>query len=216
MSSRPGSAAAIGLCVAALFTWGPGSAGAVVVGKLHLRGAIALTAASTDFLPSGGGTGSFLVDPYAPNSGTFAGAGGSPGTLQDFTTATAPVGGAFALPNFLIVAALPSVSLTLTGVAPGVFPAGSCGAAPAAGQRCTPAGSAFNFVNTSATSSAVSFTLSGTAIDATGTPSQFRATLTTQFTGMTYQQVLAAWTGGTPVAAAFSMDVEALVEATPP
>jgi uncharacterized repeat protein (TIGR01451 family) len=179
---------------------------AAVFGTLNLTGSVTFSATSTDFLAAAPGPGTVLAETFAPQTGTFAGVGGTTGSLFDYTTATAPVGVPIALSPFLALAPLPAILFDLTFVQPGVFGAADCGAPAAAGQSCTPPGTAFNFVNTSATSSVLSFTWAGTVDDGSADPaSPFVATVTTQFTGMSYQQVLATLFGaGGVVSGAFS------------
>ncbi len=183
----------------------------VATGQFSIRGSVIITATSTDFHPAGTGTGTFLVEALAPPSGSFAVLGNTTGLVADFTMATAPVGAPFTLNNFIVFAAAPTLQLHLTFINPGVFSSAQCGLAAAAGQTCTPAGSAFNLVNTTATSSVLSFTMAGTATDGTLPTSTFQGTLTTQFTGMSFQQVLATLAGGGSVSGAYSADFLASV-----
>jgi hypothetical protein len=179
----------------------PGAQAVPVLGTLNITGSLAISNAGVDFLPTGGGTGNFAVDPFT-QSGSFAPLAGTAGTALDITFAAQPVGVAFSLPNWLTFAASPTTSFTLQFIAPGVSGAGSCGLAPAAGQICTPAGSAYNFANLPGGSS-VSFEVAGEAIDGLdSTP--FTGVITAQFAGQSFQSVLATLAGGGSAAASFS------------
>src|SRR5262249_10150282 len=96
-----------------------------------------------------------------PTSGTFLPLVGTTGVMRDLNLAFQPVGAAFPLagPNtllpgegivlasFISFDANPDIVFDLNFIAPGSFTAGSCLAAPAPGQTCTPLGSPFSFTN---------------------------------------------------------------------
>jgi hypothetical protein len=177
-----------------------------IVGRLSIRGTVTLAATTIDFLPVGTGTGAFLIDP-STQSGSFLPFPGGAGAVKDLSSVAQPVGVPFLLVNFLVIAADPGTAINLTFINPGVFPSASCGLAAAVGQTCTPAGSPFNFVNTAAGGSVVSFTMLGTVVNGADTTA-FVGTLTTQFSDMTYQAVLATIAGGGSVSAAYSADFD--------
>jgi uncharacterized repeat protein (TIGR01451 family) len=188
------------LCLFAAFG---APAHAAAFGTFNLTGSVSLSATTTDFLPAGPASGAVFAETFAPQSGSFAGIGGTTGLIFDYTSATVPVGAAVAVTPFLALAPLPGIAFELTFLQPGVLGAAECFSPPAAGQGCTPPGSAFNFANSSATSSMLSFTWEGEAHDGLDT-STFVATVTTQFTGLNYQQVLAAFAAGSAVSGTFS------------
>jgi hypothetical protein len=133
----------------------------------------------------------------AGGSGTFAGVTGNLNTIQSLDSTHEPVGVMVSLTNWLtfnppVTAGHGPMSLTLTEVFPGSFTSAQCGLAPAAGQICTPPGSAFNLVNFSDTTSSVSFEVTGNAVDSkTGDTTPFVGIFSSQFT-VPYQTLLAA------------------------
>jgi hypothetical protein len=187
----------------AVLTVFPAFAGApTITGKLSIRGTLRLTGSAptiVDFLPAGGGSGTFLVDPFT-QTGSFVPFAGTTGSVKDLSSAS----GSVTLTNFLTLAANPSTSFTLTSVDAGIFGAAPCAAPPATGQTCTLPGNAFNLMNTGV-GSTLSFTLRGNALNGPST-SPFVGTVTTQFSGLPYQSVLATLATGGSVDAAYSAD----------
>jgi hypothetical protein len=117
-------------------------------------------------------------------------------TVQSLNAGSEPIGVVVSLPNWLVFTPANGTTLTLTEILPGTFSSTACLDAPAAGQICSPAGSAFNLSNTDATDSAASFVIIGTATD--GNPaddSPFRAIFSAQF-GVPYQSLLTALSSG--------------------
>jgi hypothetical protein len=149
-----------------------------------------------DVDPLGNGKGLFDIIP--PVSGSFVGMSGTVATIQDLNAATVPAGTTVSFP-FITFAAQPTWSITLTQLLPGIHSSASCGMPAAGGQTCTPfAGSPFNLTNNTATSSTVSFTFLGTAVDS-ATPtliSNVQGIFTSQFSDMNFQQLLAIVSGG--------------------
>jgi uncharacterized repeat protein (TIGR01451 family) len=129
------------------------------------------------------------------------------GTVTDLSS----LAGAINLPNALTFSASPTTSFTLTSVDPGIFAAAACVAAPAAGQKCTLPNDAFNLMNTEA-GSTLSFTVRGNALDGLDT-SPFVGTFTTQFSGLSYQDVIAILQTTDSVSAAFSADFQVVPDA---
>ncbi len=133
----------------------------------------------------------------AAGSGSFAGVSGNLNLIQSLNQVLEPTGTMVAIPNWMVFnppvsAGHGPISLVLTEVLPGSFSAGQCGQAAAAGQICTPAGSAFNFTNQTANSSTACFEIAGYAVDKkTGNKTPLVAIFTSQFT-ISYQAVLAA------------------------
>jgi len=140
-----------------------------------------------------GGTGSFS---------SINAAYGSASTILSLNSGSEPLNTPVNVPNFVVLnptVGAPNIAISLTQVLGGSFlgnPLNCPMGAAAAGQICSPAGSAFELVNSSATTSSATFTLDITASDgiaadnAAGT-----AVFTAQF-GVPYQTVLAALTGG--------------------
>lgn len=181
---------------------------AIITGELNIIGGVRVDSDEIDFLPLGGGSGSIVLDPFT-QEGSFVPYAGTDADIADLENASAPVGVPFSLPDFLTLTAWPGFTMTLEYIAPGVFPAATCAAPPAAGQVCTPsvpgALSPFNLSNVTADSSTVSFNVRGTATDGSGDPvSFFTGTFTTQFSDQSYQEVLAIINGGGSVDASFS------------
>lgn len=183
-----------------------------ISGELDITGDVAVGATTIDWLPVGGGTGTFTVT--ASSTGTFSGLAGSTGTAKDLDVTAQPVGVPISLPNFLVLPG--GISFELTMIDPGVFGSTDCTAAPAPGQNCTPLfpppQSPFNLTNT-AIGSTASFTVRGIATMAGEPPSTVLGIYTTQFTGRSYQTMLATIAGGGTVKASYSANF--LVEQVP-
>jgi len=178
-----------------------GSSGATVTGNLNGAGSLVLTSAAVTF---NNAQGVFGIDISSTSS--FAPLAGTTATLQSLTLAADPPGVPVSVANFMTFAASPAASLTLTLLRPGVFSSAACGAAPAAGQTCTLAGSPFNFTNLTTTSSMVSFAIKGTIADGSPPISDIEGVFTAQFDS-NYQTVLATiGTGqiGTTYSASFT------------
>jgi hypothetical protein len=146
---------------------------------------------------SSGGAGVFDVG--STSTGAFSALGGTTGMFQNLSTGPGQVGTPVSVPNFLTIPSLPQAEFTLTLVSPGIFGSAQCALAPAVGQGCTLPGSPLNWVNTPI-ATVVSFSASGTVLNtSTGEQSTFSGTFATQFTGQSFQQVLAQVdAGGVP------------------
>jgi hypothetical protein len=180
----------LGALAIALLSGGAAPSGAVPSGEFNVVGTLELSTTGVEWLLAGQG----LVS--LPSSGSFVGLQGTAATLTDLTFASPPPG------VFLSFAAAPTLSLSVLSVPGGVFSSAACGAAPAAGQTCTPTGSPLSFVNFNAggrLSSLVSFVVEGTATDASGS-APITGIFTAQFAGLSYQSVLAALATGSIVA----------------
>ncbi len=162
---------------------------------------LALSLTGIDFLPSGPPTGTVVVGPFS--SGSFAGLGGTQGTAKDLLFASQPVGVPISLTNFLTLAARPDISLELSFIFAGVGGTGSCGAVPAPGQTCTPAGSALDLVNLAGGTSVASFVVDATGRDAGSGQTLMDGTFTFPLT-VPYQAFLAQLGTGENVAGSFS------------
>lgn len=193
------------LLVGALTVSSMPAAATIITGELNIIGGVRVDADDIDFLPLGGGTGVFLADPFT-QEGSFVPYAGTTGVVKDLNPGNSAVGIPFTLADFITLDAWPGFTMTLELIRPGVFSSANCGAAPAAGQTCTPfAGSPFNLNNLTAGSSAASFSVAGVATDGSGDPvSRFTGTFTTQFSDQSFQDVLAIINGGGSVDAAFS------------
>ncbi|MES2523471.1 MAG: PEP-CTERM sorting domain-containing protein [Gemmatimonadota bacterium] len=134
------------------------------------------------------------------NTGSFAGITfGQQGTISDFTAGTGAVGGT-------PLATFGGYTFNITNILPGTFTVAQCAAPAMAGQTCTPPQlpgstiSPFNLVNQTSTSSTASFQLSGVVTQtATNATANYNGLFTAQFIGpnsLSYQQVLAALSGG--------------------
>ena len=137
------------------------------------------------------GTGNITL---AGGAGTFSAVAGSLNLITSLNSAGQPIGTTVSLPNWLVFnppVGSPPVSLTLTSVLAGSFSSAQCGLAAAAGQTCTPTGSAFNLVNQTASTSSATFQINGNAVDGAGGSSPYNIIFSSQFT-VPYQTLLAA------------------------
>jgi len=177
---------------------GSASVGAVVLqflcGFASTPGANPCPANSGNFITSATSTGSFT--PYVND----------PGFIQNISQVAQPINTPFLLSNFITFSPIlltPDIALDLTFLYAGDFSDAQCGLAAAPGQICTPlipglvspnnpsGKSAFDLVNTSASSSTASFSVSGIARRlSTGEQSAFNGVFSAQFSNLTYQQLL--------------------------
>ena len=160
-------------------------------GTLDITGSVRVTPTSLDFLPPlGGGAGSVIVGPTG--TGFFAGASNTSGQILDI-----PYAAGGAQPGFLTLAAFPGLVFDLTSFEAGAFKSTRCGASrPAAGQTCTPAGTALSLVNTSDHSCAVFISLRGDFRSVTGEVTPYAGVITFQFADRNFQQLLAGFAAG--------------------
>jgi hypothetical protein len=128
---------------------------------------------------------------FVSANGSFAGLGGTTGTIADVNSTDQPVNAPFTLQNFLTFDAQPNWNLTLGFITPGAGTAAGCTDAP--GAVCTPfAGSPFTIVNLVGGGSSVALAVRGTVSDGSGDPaSNFVGTFTTQFSDMTADELIA-------------------------
>lgn len=180
-----------------------GSHAAPVTGELQLAGVFNLSSAGLDFSPTGGGTGSFFV---LAGTGTFASLVGTMGTVLD----VAP--GVAVNSNLLSFAAAPGVHFDSTALLPASFDSALCFSPAAAGQTCSPPGSAVNLVNLSANASTLSIAGTGVFVSALGETTPYVGVLTTQFANLSYQQLLATVAGGGTVTASYSVTLAPVPE----
>jgi hypothetical protein len=130
---------------------------------------------------------------FLTGTGTFAGIGGTFGTIQDIVGIVP--GTDVMVTDFIVAEARPELDFTLTQVAPGVFGSGQCFAPPAAGQTCTPpvpVGSPFNLINDSASSFGVTMRVLGYVTNDLGEVSTFTGNFSSQRTDIPYQAALGA------------------------
>ena len=140
-----------------------------------------------------------------PLNGNFVGLTGTFGSILDLNRATSPVGAAINIPSFLTFNAVPIIRFDLTQVVPGVFTQALLFAAPAAGQTATPVGSHYNLINTSATSSILSFSVTANAVNvSTNEITPYNGIFTAQFSDRSYQNVMATIGENGTVASTFS------------
>ena|SRR5687767_8099538 len=153
-------------------------------------------------------------------AGSFAGVTGDLNTIDSLNSSIAPIGVTVNIPNwmeFIPAVGSPPISLTLTQVLPGSFSSAQCFSAPAAGQTCTPVGSAFNLVNQTSTTSSATFAVIGNAVNGVaGDTSPFTAIFTSQF-NVPFQTLLTSLfannnTGTYSSSYSLSVDAEAIPE----
>jgi hypothetical protein len=193
------------LTVAALCVAPVTSHAAIILGTLNIDGAVRVDLDDIDFLPIATGTGTFSVSAAGTLTGSFVPLALTSGTSIDLNSAVHPVGVALSLPNFMVFASAPGLHFDTAFINPGVFSSAACGLPAAPGQVCTPfPTSPFNLSNTSSGSTA-SFAMSGTVSDGSASPaSNFTGIFTTQFSGQSYQDVLAIILGGASVTNSYS------------
>lgn len=165
------------------------------IGTLNITGAVSVTPTSLDFQPPPGPFPAVVT--VGPGStGVFAAA--PPGT-QGVILDTSYIAGAAATaqPGFLTLALFPGMAFDLTALEAGAFKSTRCGASrPAAGQTCTPAGTALSLLNTSDHSCSVSISLRGNFRSVTGEEAPYAGVLTFQFADRNFQQLLAEVAAG--------------------
>lgn len=157
------------------------------------------------FYPLGGPSGKFSVQP--PDTGAFAGLGGSSGAILDLNTATEPINTPLNIPDFMTFAGAPNLSFTLTELLGGSSPACAIPPSlPAPGQACSPTGTPYNLTNFTANSSTASFAVDGFVIDSNNPSVQtaFSGVFSTPFVNESFQQVLEAVLSGGKVDATYS------------
>jgi len=201
--------------VAGVLGVSPSAQATTISGVFNFTGSVRVTAAGViDFLDDPTATpptNGFRVVP--PETGTFTSTTGTTGTIQDLNAMVEPPGQTLNVPNFITLTALPQLNFTLTMIDPGVYSSAACGAPAAPGQTCTPpnplpgVSSPFNLANTSVGSTA-SFSIRGSVTDPAGPPSAYTGLFTTQFIGMSYQDVLATLGSQGFVEASYSATVQ--------
>ena len=162
----------------------------------------------------GSGTGDL-----APYGGDILG-----GTMSTLSSATNPVGVTLATPSLFVSFATPSPGVTdiqffMQTVFAGVGGIATCTSAPAPGQTCTPAGSAFTFLNGAGGNSSGTITAQGFARHVSDGPGFAAATplqmiFTLQFS-QPYQTVLANFASAGSFTSTYSANFSTPTAAVP-
>jgi hypothetical protein len=184
-----------------------------VTGTLNLGGGVDVeldgTVSTIDFDPEDTGEGNFIVFPNS--DGDFAGLLATPGDILDLNDTDHPTGDVLNV-EFLSFAAAPDIQFNLISILPGEFGNTDCGAAPAAGQICTPGSpsggmSPFEFVNLSPTSSVVSFQVQAEAVRiSTGEITPYTGSFSATFNDQNFQSVLQSFFETGEVATGFDAE----------
>lgn len=132
---------------------------------------------------------------------------GTTGTIQDILVGT----GAFNVPNFIQIG---GYTFGLDFVAPGSFDLASCLAPAAAGQTCSPPNTPFNLANlsngTGGLNSSAAFSVSGTVTTPGSGTYNYSGIFTSQFTGMSYQDLIAQIDGGSTIPVSYSLNIQSV------
>jgi hypothetical protein len=145
--------------------------------------------AATGNITLSGGTGSFS---------SITASFGDLSTILSLSSTAEPVGTPVSVANWLVfdpTVGTPPIMITLTEVTPGSFGTTDCSLGAAAGQTCTPTGSAFNLQNQTATTSSATTTFDIKATDSAGDVALGTATFSNSFS-VPYQTLLAALSTG--------------------
>jgi hypothetical protein len=139
----------------------------------------------------------------------------APGTVGIVQTIT--VGeGVFNVPNFIQIA---GYNFSLDFVAPGTFSPAQCFVPAAPGQTCSPPGTPFNLSNLSNGSGGINtsaaFNVSGTVTTPSSAQYAYDGIFTSQFTGVSYQTLIAAINAGQAVPVSYSLNVIATTSSVP-
>lgn len=178
----------------------------IVLGVFNGAGSVGLTASPS--LPNVGLSFTSPLIALPPLDGIFAGiAPGTTGTTQSVTIGS----GAYAIANFITIA---GYTFRLTEVAAGSFSSASCFAPAAAGQTCSLAGSGMNYSNVAdgfgGVNSTLAFSFGGLVTAPSALSYNYTGTFTAQFTGMSYQQLLASLSAGQTTSTSYSLNIRAL------
>jgi len=148
-------------------------------------------------------------------NGIFGGiAPGTTGTIQNIAVGT----GAYNVPDFITI---DGFSFSLNFVVPGDFnDGGACLFVPAAaGQTCTPPNTPFNLQNVSngkgGLNTSASFSVNGFVTNPDGDSFAYNGIFTSQFTGQSYQQLVAQIDQGSTIPVSYSLTIDATSLATP-
>ena len=179
-----------------------------ISGTVNSTGVATVNLTSINFLSGTFVPNLFLVS--VPVSNSFTGLAGTTGTISNLTnnitnTGPQPVGVSFADPNWMVFSsASPLIAFDLTFIAPGIDGSAGCSSS-AVGATCTPFSfSPFNLQNT-ASGTSVAFSVAGNARNvSTGELNPFTGNFTTQITGQTIPQILAAINAGQSITNSYS------------
>jgi PEP-CTERM motif len=162
------------------------------------------------------GNGQFVINSMAQQGG-FTALAGTDGIIQSIVNPPYAPGVVFPTPDFITFDLAPNITITLLVLNPGFDGTAGCTLTPAAaGQLCTPGGSALNFQNTSATSSSLSFGVSGIEVDSlTDTSTDITGLFTLPFVSESFQSVLATINAGGTATTSFSAQFTTLQPTTP-
>lgn len=126
---------------------------------------------------------------FTSGTGSFAGFGGTTGTLEDLNALDHPVDAPFSEDNFLTATAFPQFQFALEYIFPGIGTPAGCTTNP--GDLCTPfASSPFTITNLTGGGSIVALTMRGTITDGSDA-AQFIATFTQPFADLNASELLA-------------------------
>jgi hypothetical protein len=146
----------------------------------------------------------FVNSPGAAQQGDFVALAGTTGTIQNITETP----GLTNVTNFITFGAAPNISISLTDLFAGFDGTAGCTLAPAAGQICTPTGSALNFQNTSASSSSATFNIAGIEYDSlTGNSIAVNGLFTLPISGENFQTLLGSIATGGSEVSSFSAQI---------
>ena len=204
------------LTCAALMVFSQAAGATPVNGTLQLNGVLTFNAVSINFCSTGSscpaapgnwivpgsGTGD-LAAPYANNP--------AGGLITNLSNANAPVGTLLPGNGIVLLTFTPSATLPVpdiqfyfTKLLAGTGGTGSCGAAPAPGQTCTPVGSAFTFTNNAGGTSSATINMQGKARRvSTNEFDNLQAVASAQLP-FTFQVVLSVLGGGGSVTTSYS------------
>ena len=206
-----------GLASGALLALSAPAMASPISGVLQLAGVFTVTASQLNFCAAPA-----TSCPAAPGNWTAPGTGtgdlGVPystdpngGTIQNLNNVNAPVGtllpgNGLQFLNFAPSGALPvpDIRFWMTELFPGVGGTANCGAGPAAGQECTPNGSAVTFLNVTGSSSSATLSASGLAQRiSTNEFDNLQIVFTAQF-NTPFQSVLSQFAANGAVTATYS------------
>ena len=151
------------------------------VGVFNSGGTARLTQSGTNFPVA------FLTNSaFSSETGIFAPiASGTPGVVQPISVAS----GSYSIPNFITI---DNYTFSLQSVAPGTFGTAACSVpTPAAGQRCSPAGTGYNFTNMqggTALSLQIAFNFAGT-VTTNGQTYDYTGIFSAQAARLSYQEL---------------------------
>jgi hypothetical protein len=160
------------------------------VGTLNITGTVSVTPTLLDFQPPPGTSVGTVVSGYG-NTGSFAAAvpSGTSGLIMDI-----PYTAGVARESFLTIGGF---AFDLTSLEAGAFRPARCSASrPAAGQTCTPEGTALTLVNTTDHSCSVSLNLRGTFRGSLGEETPYVGVITFQYADRNLQQLVADLAAG--------------------